>query len=312
MKNPKRKSRSPPATATAPTPCAGRGRCRPLFALHAGGGARDLPPLLRPAAGAEGRARARQPLHAAGRGGAFGAGDRCRRQQGDAGAVRRRRHAAKDAGARRGRRSATTSARSACGATRRRTSIALSRSADPRPWRRGARTTATRWSSCPASAARPPMSCSTWRSASRPWRSTRISSASATGSAWRPARRRTRSRRGCCRIIPDEYLRHAHHWLILHGRYVCKARKPECPRCVIADICKAAEKTNSIPAPLVEIWQPARAGLIADGSVADAARHHGGEDRDQARKTISPLIQERTARISASGTTPGLGLCARR
>jgi len=55
------------------------------------------------------------------------------------------------------------------------------------------------------------------------------------------------------RIIPDEYLYHAHHWLILHGRYCCKARKPECERCVIADICKAAEKTNAIPAPLVEL-----------------------------------------------------------
>ncbi len=54
-------------------------------------------------------------------------------------------------------------------------------------------------------------------------------------------------------IIPDEFMRHAHHWLILHGRYVCKARKPDCPACVIADICKAAEKTTSIPAPLVEI-----------------------------------------------------------
>lgn len=55
------------------------------------------------------------------------------------------------------------------------------------------------------------------------------------------------------RIIPDEYMRHAHHWLILHGRYVCKARKPDCQACIIADICKAAEKTNAIPAPLVEL-----------------------------------------------------------
>ncbi|RWP69175.1 endonuclease III [Mesorhizobium sp.] len=58
---------------------------------------------------------------------------------------------------------------------------------------------------------------------------------------------------GLLRIIPDEYMRHAHHWLILHGRYVCKARKPDCPVCVIADICKADEKTNDVPAPLVEI-----------------------------------------------------------
>jgi len=55
------------------------------------------------------------------------------------------------------------------------------------------------------------------------------------------------------RIIPEHYLRHAHHWLILHGRYVCKARKPECPACVIADICKAPEKWADVPAPLVPI-----------------------------------------------------------
>ncbi len=55
------------------------------------------------------------------------------------------------------------------------------------------------------------------------------------------------------RIIPAHYLGHAHQWLILHGRYVCKARRPECERCIIADLCKAAVKTNSIPAPLVEL-----------------------------------------------------------
>jgi endonuclease-3 len=58
---------------------------------------------------------------------------------------------------------------------------------------------------------------------------------------------------GLVAIIPDEYMRHAHHWLILHGRYVCKARKPECEVCVIADLCKAPEKTSSVPAPLVEL-----------------------------------------------------------
>ena len=58
---------------------------------------------------------------------------------------------------------------------------------------------------------------------------------------------------GLVRIIPEKYMRHAHHWLILHGRYICKARRPECERCVIADICKAAEKTSSLPAPLVEL-----------------------------------------------------------
>lgn len=55
------------------------------------------------------------------------------------------------------------------------------------------------------------------------------------------------------RVIPDEYLYHAHHWLILHGRYCCKARKPDCEACIIADICKSPEKTCDVPAALVEL-----------------------------------------------------------
>ena len=43
--------------------------------------------------------------------------------------------------------------------------------------------------------------------------------------------------------IPAEYQQHAHHWLILHGRYVCKARKPNCPACLIRDLCPFEEKT---------------------------------------------------------------------
>ncbi len=53
--------------------------------------------------------------------------------------------------------------------------------------------------------------------------------------------------------IPADYLYHAHHWLILHGRYVCKARRPDCNACIIADLCKAKEKTNAVPAPIVEL-----------------------------------------------------------
>jgi endonuclease-3 len=55
------------------------------------------------------------------------------------------------------------------------------------------------------------------------------------------------------RTIPAEFLFHGHHWLILHGRYVCKARKPDCPACVLADICKSQEKTCDIPAALVPL-----------------------------------------------------------
>lgn len=45
------------------------------------------------------------------------------------------------------------------------------------------------------------------------------------------------------KVVPKEFVHDAHHWLILHGRYVCKARKPECPRCVIADLCEFKGKT---------------------------------------------------------------------
>jgi endonuclease-3 len=48
------------------------------------------------------------------------------------------------------------------------------------------------------------------------------------------------------RITPAKYLHGAHHWLILHGRYTCLARKPECPRCVIADLCLFQPKTRAI------------------------------------------------------------------
>lgn len=45
------------------------------------------------------------------------------------------------------------------------------------------------------------------------------------------------------RSVPEQYRQHAHHWLILHGRYICKARKPECYRCPIEDLCTFTDKT---------------------------------------------------------------------
>ena len=47
------------------------------------------------------------------------------------------------------------------------------------------------------------------------------------------------------KAVPPHYKRHAHHWLILHGRYICKARKPECWRCLISDLCLFKPKTVS-------------------------------------------------------------------
>lgn len=47
--------------------------------------------------------------------------------------------------------------------------------------------------------------------------------------------------------VPEEFRQDAHHWLILHGRYVCKARKPDCPHCVIRDLCRFKDKTRGSP-----------------------------------------------------------------
>ncbi len=50
--------------------------------------------------------------------------------------------------------------------------------------------------------------------------------------------------------VPGEFAHHAHHWLILHGRYVCVARTPKCPECLIRDLCEYPAKTAALPAPV--------------------------------------------------------------
>ena len=50
------------------------------------------------------------------------------------------------------------------------------------------------------------------------------------------------------KVVPDAYKLHAHHWLILHGRYTCIARKPLCPVCVVRDLCRFKDKTKELPA----------------------------------------------------------------
>jgi endonuclease-3 len=49
---------------------------------------------------------------------------------------------------------------------------------------------------------------------------------------------------GLVKRVPDEYALHAHHWLILHGRYTCTARKPLCPTCIVRDLCNYKDKTK--------------------------------------------------------------------
>ena len=48
---------------------------------------------------------------------------------------------------------------------------------------------------------------------------------------------------GLDQVVPDQWKLHAHHWIILHGRYICKARKPDCPRCTVRDLCGYPAKT---------------------------------------------------------------------
>jgi endonuclease-3 len=51
--------------------------------------------------------------------------------------------------------------------------------------------------------------------------------------------------RGLLAVIPSRYLEHAHHWLILHGRYTCTARSPKCDQCPVADFCEWPEKSRA-------------------------------------------------------------------
>lgn len=61
------------------------------------------------------------------------------------------------------------------------------------------------------------------------------------------------------RVVPADFAKDAHHWLILHGRYVCKARRPECYRCTVADLCRFKRKTPDPVAAVPPELKPARA-----------------------------------------------------
>ncbi len=61
------------------------------------------------------------------------------------------------------------------------------------------------------------------------------------------------------KVVPEARKLHAHHWLILHGRYVCKARKPDCPNCVVADLCRYKAKTVVTAEPAVRAKRKAKA-----------------------------------------------------
>jgi len=60
------------------------------------------------------------------------------------------------------------------------------------------------------------------------------------------------------KVVPDAYKLHAHHWLILHGRYTCVARKPLCPTCVVSDLCRFKDKTKELPVEKPKTSLPAK------------------------------------------------------
>ena len=212
--------------------------------MKQGRGGRILPPPRRRQPAPRNRARICQPLSRC------SSRSRCRRRRPMSASTRRRARcsrevtdAAADGRARRGRASSSTSRRSACSTPRRRTSSRCREALIARSWRRGAR----RPRRAGDAARRRPQDrqrrAQLGVRRTRPSRSTRTSSASATAPASRAARRRSRSSSSSTRSVPQPFRLHAHHWLILHGRYVCKARTPECWRCVVADLCAFKPKT---------------------------------------------------------------------
>lgn len=82
--------------------------------------------------------------------------------------------------------------------------------------------------------------------------------------------------KGLERVTPDAYLRDAHHWLILHGRYVCKARTPDCPACGIADLCGFRDKTGAAPKGRAAPAAAKRAARKAGTKPASAATKKDG------------------------------------
>jgi endonuclease III len=64
---------------------------------------------------------------------------------------------------------------------------------------------------------------------------------------------------GLLRVIPKGYMRHAHHWLILHGRYVCQARKPRCDACIVCDLCRSGDKWFDCDPPKSRVPTAAKA-----------------------------------------------------
>lgn len=76
-------------------------------------------------------------------------------------------------------------------------------------------------------------------------------------------------------IVPERYRLNAHHWLILHGRYVCVARKPNCPSCILRDICQFKEKTPAEPGTTLKAKTRVKVKAVKKPAAAPRARRRG-------------------------------------
>ncbi len=104
-------------------------------------------------------------------------------------------------------------------------------------------------------------------------------------------------------VTPAEYKKDAHHWLILHGRYVCVARRPACPKCIIADLCEYPHKTppKDLPKSHAHVAHPSR-GARPDGEIKRAI----------ARVAEKAGAARKVARVKTRGATPAATKAPRR
>jgi endonuclease-3 len=86
-------------------------------------------------------------------------------------------------------------------------------------------------------------------------------------------------------VVPQSYKLHAHHWLILHGRYTCIARKPLCPVCVVRDLCRFKDKTKELPAEKPKAVRGKKPGASARKRAAAARKHNDGRGFPSGRAT---------------------------
>jgi endonuclease-3 len=104
------------------------------------------------------------------------------------------------------------------------------------------------------------------------------------------------------KVTPDEFKRNAHHWLLLHGRYVCIARLPACPKCIIRDLCEYEPKTPDKDLPKSEApvaRNAVRAAKEAAKAAAESERHARTRGGKPAGKAERQATQAKRAKATA-------------